>query len=515
MYGGKFLANGADTCVYDPPVSCDPPNPSIDVENKVSRIVSVTSGEREKQAFLQKVIQDVEPVFPSIRDYVNFATDSCTPKFKPEDEQQSCKVKNLASGQLVNLITPKQGKDFFRLQVTPDFKVKFPTYMMLLATAMSYLNEYGLMHTDLHGANIALMNNKLVAHDWGRSFNSRDEKVLNNYLDWAKRTSALKNRAEYRYIVPILDNSGYFQGLINRTTKAGRNKLQMVLTRSWDTLALIGTSEYEGLITKDAVDKFLSAFVRIVAQKDGDFSVRLREIIPLAFVSSSVIPPAVLPPPPPIKVKKTRKVKSKKTRKSVAPVVAPVVPSPMVAPVVQPPVVMPPVVAPLPVKVRKTRKVNSKPKKTRKVKVVVPPPVVAPVVAPVVPPPAPAIPPAAAPVEPPKSMAKSMYVTPSVSDKEVAELRKDIAACDQEVDELRKKVQDIAALTKLGPRRGGSSVSSKFDHCVKTVRKTVKARKGSNKESAAIGICTKSVLQTRGRTMKRYRKGRLTTQKLL
>jgi len=411
MYGGKFLANGADTCVYDPPVSCDPPNPSIDVENKVSRIVSASSGEREKQAFLQKVIQDVEPVFPSIRDYVNFATDSCTPKFKPEDEQQSCKVKDLGSGPLVNLITPKQGKDFFRLQVTPDFKVKFPTYMMLLATAMSYLNEYGLMHTDLHGANIALMNNKLVAHDWGRSFDSRNEKVLNNYLEWAKRTSALKNRAEYRYIVPILDNSGYFQGLINRTTKDGKKKLQMILTRSWDTLALIGTSEYESLIPKDAVDKFLTAFVRIVAQKGGDFSVRLREIIPLAFVSSSVIPP---PPLPPIKVKKTRKVNSKpkKTRK------AKVVPPPVVA-----------------VKPKRTRKVKGKKRNS----------------VPVVPP----------PVEPPKSLPKSMYVSPSVSNKEVAELRKDIAVCDEEVDELRKKMQDIAELTKLGPRRGGTRRNSR------------------------------------------------------
>lgn len=52
----------------------------------------------------------------------------------------------------------------------------------------------------------------------------------------------------------------------------------------------------------------------------------------------------------------------------------------------------------------------------------------------------------------------------------------------------------------------------KFDRCVKAVRKTVKARKGSTKESAAIAICTKSVLHTRGRTMKKYRKGRLTTQ---
>ncbi len=53
----------------------------------------------------------------------------------------------------------------------------------------------------------------------------------------------------------------------------------------------------------------------------------------------------------------------------------------------------------------------------------------------------------------------------------------------------------------------------KFDRCVKTVRKTVKARKGSNKESAAIAICVTSVLHPKGRTLKRYRKGRLLTQK--
>ena len=68
MYGGKFLANGADTCVYDPPVSCDPPTPGMDVQNKVSRIVSLTSGEREKQVLVQKVLKDIEPVFPRIRD---------------------------------------------------------------------------------------------------------------------------------------------------------------------------------------------------------------------------------------------------------------------------------------------------------------------------------------------------------------------------------------------------------------------------------------------------------------
>lgn len=57
------------------------------------------------------------------------------------------------------------------------------------------------------------------------------------------------------------------------------------------------------------------------------------------------------------------------------------------------------------------------------------------------------------------------------------------------------------------------SLSSTFRRCVKSVKKTVRARKGSNKESAAIAICTKSVLQKRGRTMKRYSRKRLITQK--
>ncbi len=48
------------------------------------------------------------------------------------------------------------------------------------------------------------------------------------------------------------------------------------------------------------------------------------------------------------------------------------------------------------------------------------------------------------------------------------------------------------------------SQSEKFCKCIKKVRRTIKPRRGSNKESAAIAICTKSVLQTRGRTLRRF-----------
>jgi hypothetical protein len=60
---------------------------------------------------------------------------------------------------------------------------------------------------------------------------------------------------------------------------------------------------------------------------------------------------------------------------------------------------------------------------------------------------------------------------------------------------------------------GIMSQTRKFSRCVKKVRKTVKTRKGSNPESAAIAICTKTILFPKGRTIKRYRKGKLITQK--
>ena len=52
-------------------------------------------------------------------------------------------------------------------------------------------------------------------------------------------------------------------------------------------------------------------------------------------------------------------------------------------------------------------------------------------------------------------------------------------------------------------------LAANFCRCIKKVRKTVKVRHGLNrssksKEKAAIGICVKSVLQTKGKTLKRF-----------
>ncbi len=69
-----------------------------------------------------------------------------------------------------------------------------------------------------------------------------------------------------------------------------------------------------------------------------------------------------------------------------------------------------------------------------------------------------------------------------------------------------------------------NSQAKRFCRCIKSVRKSVKLRRGSGrgaaaKEGAAIAICTKSILQTKGKTLRKVRcdgkKGaKLLTQKM-
>ena len=51
------------------------------------------------------------------------------------------------------------------------------------------------------------------------------------------------------------------------------------------------------------------------------------------------------------------------------------------------------------------------------------------------------------------------------------------------------------------------NLSKKFCRCIKQVSSYIKPRKGT-KESAGIAICVKSVLQSRGRTLKKFSCGK-------
>ena len=74
-----------------------------------------------------------------------------------------------------------------------------------------------------------------------------------------------------------------------------------------------------------------------------------------------------------------------------------------------------------------------------------------------------------------------------------------------EADELGERyVRSI----RTGGARKRKTLRNKFCKCIKSVKKTLKARKGSTKERGAIAVCVKSVLQTRGRTMKKFKCGK-------
>jgi len=64
-----------------------------------------------------------------------------------------------------------------------------------------------------------------------------------------------------------------------------------------------------------------------------------------------------------------------------------------------------------------------------------------------------------------------------------------------------------------------NSQATRFCKCVKSVRRSVTLRSGRGpaaREGAAIAICTKSILQTRGKTLRKFsckKKPKLETQK--
>lgn len=101
--------------------------------------------------------------------------------------------------------------------------------------------------------------------------------------------------------------------------------------------------------------------------------------------------------------------------------------------------------------------------------------------------------------------------------------RRSPAKNDPEVDTLMEQSTSLTnrIATLLGQvnslHQEGGKLSNTFCRCIKSVRRTIKARKGSTKEKGAIAVCVKSVLQTRGKTLRKFKCGpkqRLTTQKL-
>lgn len=178
MKGGIFIAQGADTCVYDPPVECVAGTQipkEIPPGDYVSRLVVKSDKEVTNQVAVYNAIAEAQRKYPDIdlKSHVNLAVAMCEPKLKESDLKSAqgryCtasqrKIDDISRGPTyANLITPRQEEDMYKLPKEFN-RAKLPA----LLHAIAYLNNENIVHTDAHTGNIAKMGDRLVLHDWGR-----------------------------------------------------------------------------------------------------------------------------------------------------------------------------------------------------------------------------------------------------------------------------------------------------------------------------------------------------------
>jgi hypothetical protein len=176
--GGKLLASGNNTCVYDPPIKCD----GVEVPpNTVSRIVPKNSVDSVKQDAVKQAVKKI----PEYKDNFNFYVSKCDkPNFSAEDIQKPCSINDkirLGVSDLQNLYTPKQDGDINEYikdadgNIVDNRLIKSPE--MTLSALKNFLHAIvalnssavQVFHADGHVGNISWIRDKIVLHDWEKT----------------------------------------------------------------------------------------------------------------------------------------------------------------------------------------------------------------------------------------------------------------------------------------------------------------------------------------------------------
>ena len=132
LSGGKFVNQGADTCVYlDGPVGCVPGtlvvadksyNPSD--KSLVSRLVPNTEKEFANQIEVRKAIDRLDVKYPGLRfrDHFNVAVATCTPLLTEEDLKSDLKPAYCTVNKDKALRTPGPKKNYTNFLTTRQSK---------------------------------------------------------------------------------------------------------------------------------------------------------------------------------------------------------------------------------------------------------------------------------------------------------------------------------------------------------------------------------------------------------
>jgi len=256
--GGAFLASGANTCVYDPPLECLDGTTIDDPSKYVSRVV-YGNEDLEAQKMVKGFVDEVEAEYPGkIRNRFNFFEKSCSNFEVKESDVSSNKGKkcsiddfNISKPEkithLTNIITPKQEEDVFsKGQISRPKNVVVPELYELMRVLARIEGRF--VHMDLHFGNIAWKGDKLVIHDFGIA--EPREKFKERFRDFIKN----RTNDKFKYALNYVQwKTGVVIGY-SAATIIGVNQAVEDLSRVFDILSIItGMHQYK-LITDDVFD---------------------------------------------------------------------------------------------------------------------------------------------------------------------------------------------------------------------------------------------------------------------
>lgn len=258
MEAGAFLAQGADTCVFDPALLCytvaddgtlvDDPTY---VTGHVSRVVNAKSGELALQDRIKLLVP------PKYTRFFNFYVKACSSflfefsdSFKEEDNSSCTLFKEILGKQdtkiidksygLLNMITPKLQKtlfDYRRKRKDPhDMRGAMKRLLLMLIDL-----EGRFVYADGHDDNIAWNTDysELVLFDFGRTLITKGQ--YKSFLAEVEEDYVIEYYATFKQYFYVMTALRYFKksDLLTDVTES-------LLRNVWDLLSLLGTIEFGG-----------------------------------------------------------------------------------------------------------------------------------------------------------------------------------------------------------------------------------------------------------------------------
>jgi hypothetical protein len=265
--GGAFLANGANTCVYDPPLECLDGTKVDDPTKYVSRVV-YGDDDLYAQMMVKEIVDKVEAKYPGqIRNRFNFYEKACK-KFEVKEsdirnkEGKNCEITDFGISRpetvsyLTNIITPKQQEDVYsKDQISRRNKVVPELFELMRVLARI---EGKFVHLDLHFGNIAWKDDKLVIHDFGLA-ETNDHFQYRFHSIIGDRTSS-----KFEYANKFVQwKMGAVLGY-NAQVRIGLSKTLERLARVFDILSIImGMQQYD-LIDKIEMKLLTNEFTEML-----------------------------------------------------------------------------------------------------------------------------------------------------------------------------------------------------------------------------------------------------------